>query len=534
MKNTRSLPTSSAAIKAVLCASAFYLGISQTAFPASWTWDGGSPADGNWSSGTNWIGDVAPVSATDSDIVFSGVVRLNSNADAPFTFRSLVFNASAGAFTLDGELLSVNGAGADANGIENQSSSAISIDNDIRFLAASQVRATGGNLTLGGAINLNGVSAVNFKASTGRTLTVNGVISGNTTTSVGFNSGGIVRMNAANTYTTTANQLFNATVEVGVNTSTTSGAFGAGLSSIQLGTSSGASTSPGILMGGSYMFSRNIQVVTPSGANTTSATLGGSTSDISTISGAIANGSVDAAAQALTLTAAAGGRVNFTGNIIRSSGATGSGDNVTKTGWGIVALEGSSNGYQGQTFVNQGTLLINGSYSTTGGAVSVASGATLGGNGIINRLVTLANGGILSAGDMNTGGVSLGEELTLTAGLELNSTSIMRFDLDSPVSISNDLITVVGGLTLDGLLEINGLAGFGPGSYTLMTYTGAFMDNGLTVSSLPSGFSATVDTSVLGEVRLTVVPEPASLGLILGGLTFGYLVASRRRPQGRR
>ncbi len=496
------------------------LGALITAGQAASIWDGGG-TDGNWSTSANWNLDTAPVSGSTTDIQMAGTTRLNSTVDSPFTLRTLVFSSGAGAFNLSGNTITIAGTGADANGVENQSASLVTINNNFALTGATQFKATSGDLILNGGINLGGVSAVNFKAAAGKTLTLSGVVSGNVTTTVGFNSGGTIRINGANTYTAAATSIFNATVIVGVDTSATSGAFGAGTSAIQMG-SSGASTTPTLLTGGQYTVSRNIQIV--NGTNPTNATIGGSSAAISTFSGNITNGSASAAAQALTLSSTTGGRVNVTGNIVRATGASGTGDNLTKTGAGIVALAGTSS-HLGTTAVNQGTLLVTGTLSSGGGAVSVANGAALGGNGTINRAVVVD--GILTPGEMDALGVSQAGTLTLGSGLTLSSLSTVKFDLGT----ARDLIAITGDFTLDGTLDLNALTGFAAGSYTLFTYTGTLTDNGLDWGTLPSGFTYSLDTSSTGVVSLTVVPEPNAVWLLSGALLFWVMWKTKSRTK---
>ncbi len=98
-------------------------------------------------------------------------------------------------------------------------------------------------------------------------------------------------------------------------------------------------------------------------------------------------------------------------------------------------------------------------------------------------------------------------------------------------------------LTTDTTLTINGNvdftggvldildAGIGPGTYEVISWTGSRTGQ-LTLGSTPAnglGYSlATVDTGS-GVVRLTVVPEPSGLPLLLAALASG-LTGIRRRP----
>jgi len=212
----------------------------------------------------------------------------------------------------------------------------------------------------------------------------------------------------------------------------------------------------------------------------------------------------------------------LTGNL--SGGGT-----LVYGGPGTLTLSGS-NSYTGATNVNAGTLLINGDQTGATGNVTVASGATLGGAGIIGGAVTVSDNAILAPG------ASAGT-LTLGGSLALNPLSLLSFELGTTNSfgVGNDLVAVNGAFVLDGKLNVTQLPSFGPqlggaaGVYELFTYnTGnSFTDNGLLINSLGPNSSGWIGTIVAsnGQVTLSVIPEPASLAL----LVFGALALLRRR-----
>lgn len=92
----------------------------------------------------------------------------------------------------------------------------------------------------------------------------------------------------------------------------------------------------------------------------------------------------------------------------------------------------------------------------------------------------------------------------------------------------NDLISVTGNLTLDGTLLVDGLPGFTTGTYRLFNYTGALNDSGLSLDApfLAAYPGSAIDTATAGQVNLVVVPEPAALMSLLGGV--GGLLGFRR------
>src|SRR5262249_45683992 len=78
------------------------------ALAASFTWDGGG-ANNNWNTAANWNPDGVPV-ANDS-LSFDGVIRTASNNNLPAAtqINALSFNATAGAFTLAGNSITLHG-----------------------------------------------------------------------------------------------------------------------------------------------------------------------------------------------------------------------------------------------------------------------------------------------------------------------------------------------------------------------------------------------------------------------------------------
>jgi len=205
----------------------------------------------------------------------------------------------------------------------------------------------------------------------------------------------------------------------------------------------------------------------------------------------VVNFNHDEADYHFTDTGAAGGTAN-----------TLAGDlNVNHVGPGQTTLSGAST-YTGTTTVSDGTLLAtNTSGSATGtGAVTVENGGTLGGTGFIGGPVTVLDGGALAPG------LSPGT-LTINNNLILNNASLMSYELDTPGTPGggvNDLTVVNGNLTLDGIMDITDLGGFGAGTYRLFDYTGALTDNGLLFGTVPTPFELEVDTTIANQINLTV------------------------------
>ena len=180
----------------------------------------------------------------------------------------------------------------------------------------------------------------------------------------------------------------------------------------------------------------------------------------------------------------------------------------TKTGTGRWTLTGA-NTWNGGLTINGGLVLANNtSGSAVGsGAVAVNSTGALGGTGIVTPAVTVNVGGAISPGSNGVGTV------TMTGGLTLNSGALLNFDLGT--TVASDKIAVIGALALNGVLNLTNVAGFGAGTYTLITYTGALSGGGLTIGAHPLGYNYSVNTATANQVRLIVtVPTPLLPGEI--------------------
>ena len=204
---------------------------------------------------------------------------------------------------------------------------------------------------------------------------------------------------------------------------------------------------------------------------------------------------------------------------------------LIKDGAGRLQLSGT-NTYEGATTVKSGTLEITGTLNDASD-IDVASGAMLVVNGEapLNNPIFLAGGSRLGGSGQIASNLRVAQGATLAPGnspgtlnvsnLVLLDDAVLDFELSTPgvagggvndlVEIG-DLVTGDGQLYLDGTLNITGLAGFGSGTYTLFTYTGALTDNGLEIGNAPTGFDYTVDVASPGEVLLQVgVAAGASL-----------------------
>ncbi len=193
-------------------------------------------------------------------------------------------------------------------------------------------------------------------------------------------------------------------------------------------------------------------------------------------------------------------------------GSIGGSGGLLKQGSGTLTIAGGHT-FTGNTVVSGGTLLVNNSTgSGTGtGAVSIAPASSLGGQGRIAGAVTIPAGGVLAPGD----GVGT---LTIESGLHLTG-AVLKMQLGS----TSDRVAVGGDLRLSGGLEVIAAAGFGPGTYTLLTYGGALTAESFIISSAPAGYEYTLSTATPGSILLIVAnpPPPPAAPAALTATTTG-------------
>jgi autotransporter-associated beta strand protein len=425
---------------------------------------------------------------------------------------------------------------------------------DVVVVSAATLSSFGANRLLANNVTINAGAVLSLTSATNQVLTLSGVISGDGALRKGGSSA-TVQLTGVNTYTG-GTTLAGGRIEIGnasafsTGAVTTSGPNASTIALVDPNTSltlanalnlTGASLSVEAPAGGQTLTLAGpitglaTRALTISGAGTGTVLLTGNNSiaanvNVNTGSLGVGNNSALNGAGALVMNGgttlafhgadlAVARRINNTNFVnvqatvdTRGFNATLSGivqDNVngtlglTKVGAGILTLSNPAvdlanrNILTGGAQVNEGTLNI-----VTGalrGTVTVNNGGTLAGTGSVAiGATTINSGGTLSPGNaLVTDSVG-----TLTfADLTTNAGSTINFNLAAPGA--SDLVVVNGNLSLAGTLNLAGLPGFGLGTYTLFTHTGALTNN-LTLGTLPqAGFTYNLLAGV-GQLNLSV------------------------------
>lgn len=342
-----------------------------------YTWNGGGTTD-NFSDTGNWGGAGGNSYGVQQ---FGGSTRLNPFADGGGTLSThdFIFLAGAGSFTISGREIRFFDFGGDDPFIRNNSSVLQTINNNIAADGDSgdplRINANTGDLVLGGAINNNGSALIITGGSASRYVELGGSMTGGGNLEI---DSGHVRIAQGGSINSLGGSVF---VGNGTTTGTDAGLF--------ISDADGGTT-----------VSKTINI-NPGDGTADNREIGGlNTSGINTFSGNIVR---SGSGRDTTLSAAAGGTVDFDGVI---SGASG----IIIQGPGIVRF-GGANTYSAFTSIESGELHVK-----QGGTVASAGQTVFLGNG-----GTPGTAAAIYIADMD-GGTTMGRDISVNPGSSANRT----------------------------------------------------------------------------------------------------------------
>jgi autotransporter-associated beta strand protein len=339
----------------------------------------------------------------------------------------------------------------------------------------SDVVASNGTTSIGGSdsvvVEASGSATVNVSGSNVTVSNVSGTAAvniGGTDATVDTVSGGTVTL--SNTATgSTVNAASAGTVNAAaadVNVGTVSGTAEVNLAgaNAQVTTVSGGTVTLSNTATGSRVNTASAGTVNANAAgvnvgmvsNTATVNVGGADGRVTTLAG----GTVNANAAGLVVTNFNGGNIAVASRVTvglqsgSSAGVISGQGGIAKQGASTLTLSGV-NTYSGATTVEEGKLVVNGSVASS--AVTVQSGAILGGGGTIGSLTL---NGILAPG--NSAGTTTANGNTFWN--QGSSYDWEIFNLAGPAGTGWDLLSVTG-----GTLDLTGITG--PGGFTINLIT---------------------------------------------------------------
>lgn len=202
---------------------------------------------------------------------------------------------------------------------------------------------------------------------------------------------------------------------------------------------------------------------------------------------------------------------------ITHTGAWGGSGALAKNGGGVLRFTGN-NTYSGATFVNAGSLALDGAGSISNSPIiHIAAGAaldvsTVSGGYVLNSGRTLAGfgavtGGVFAAAGavINPGSNTVAGTLTFSGALSQSGGAFNHFDLSAnPAGPDNDLVVIGGNLNVSGVNTVEIVGGGSPGSaYPLFKYGGSF--NGALANFALNGATGVLSNHVAGKTIYLVI-----------------------------
>ena len=236
--------------------------------------------------------------------------------------------------------------------------------------------------------------------------------------------------------------------------------------------------------------------------------------------------------QILTWRIGAKNTTNTFAGYIGNSGVT----SLIKVGTGTLILSGT-NSYSGGTTISGGILLVNNTNASGTGTVTVNSGGTLGGTGIIPGGVTVNSSGGFAPGNP-LGILTISNNLTLAAG----STTFIQVQ---HLPLTNNAVKITGTLFEGGTLNVTNVGGtqLALGAtfklFNAVAYSGTF--SSAILPTLPFGLAwntNSLSTSGTISIVLATIPVIRSASISINGIALSgtgvsaapISICSARRP----
>src|SRR5437867_191768 len=466
--------------------------------------------------------------AANRGIALTGAGTISTDPGTTLTYGGIIAGASPLTKAGTGTLI-VSGA--------NTYTGATAISAGTLQLGATNALPSGSAVTVSGGAtfdlrgfsdgigSLAGAGTVTSGAAGAVTLTAGGNNASTTFSGLIQNGSGTVALTKTGTGTLTLS---------GANTYSGATTVSAGVLDVQNNTALGATAGATTVAGGAalQLEGSGLVVAEPVTLNGTGIAGGGALRQVAntnTWSGAITLGSaarVNADAGTLTVSGGitnggflltVGGAGNTTVSTTVISGTGG----LTKDGTGTVTLS-ANNTYTGTTTVSAGTLLVNGSQSSS--AVSL-NGGTLGGTGTVGAITSTGSGGsvapgvgvgILASGNVNWSSGSPGFVV------QLNGTT---------AGTGYDQLNVTGSVNLGGA-TLSGTLGFSPPngtSFTIINNDGGDAVIG-TFAGLPEGSTVVLSGQSLQISYVGGTGNDVVLSVVAPNLTVNNAVAPSASP----
>jgi fibronectin-binding autotransporter adhesin len=409
---------------------------------AASTWSGAG-SDTNWSTAANWTDSTTPTPSTTTDLVFTGSTALSNvnNFTAPTDLRNISFDSAAGAFSLSGSQINLNGSITSST-----ATAAVTIGNALIVPGTTAINlngaATSSNITITGNISGAGTITQNAGGSGAKGLSLSGNNSGFTGTFIqSNNSNNRTAFNAATAGSASATWEFNRNVAGGV----------------ALNGMAGSTLNFGALRGGAFIRSNTTGTTTLSvGALNTSTTWSGQIND---------NGNSN-----IAVTKTGTGTLTFSGTNSYDGATTINGGTLELTSTGTIsnsAVTVNNTGIlkvaSGKT-INALTLNAGGALNASGNA-SVTNALSATGAGAAINLVNSTSGTVLSISGTGTGMTLGGSTATDTPVIQLE----VAADTNDVVNVSSALVVDAGGVSI----QISSLGIQANRDYFLMSYASA-------------------------------------------------------------